>query len=238
MLLLDFDGTVCLGDGPVLAYADAAFAELPLSRRDPAHDQLRRFLEHDPQLRQRFADGYVLVQELAADLPPAQLQSAYLHSRERLAAGELAVRPADGLAELLIGVGADVTTVVLTNSPRIGVAETLDGFGLSGLLDQVIIDGGKPARMAEHLDVLLSGQPAENLISVGDHWVNDVRVPVLRGSVGALITGSPRPDHPAHLVGAGLAEVAAGIACWADDPSAFITDHPLPTGQFDRAGTP
>lgn len=237
MLLLDFDGTVCLGDGPVLAYGEAAFDLLPADRRVAAMDQLHRFLDHDQQLRRLYADGYALVKRLAGQLPPAQLQAAFLHSREQLAAGRLAVRPADGVAELLIGVGADVTTVVLTNSPRIGVAETLDRFGLSGLLDQVIIDGGKPARMPEHLRLLLAGQPAGNLISVGDHWVNDVRVPLLRGSAGALITSTPRPDQPAHLIGANLAEVSPGIALWASDPTAFLAAHRLPAGQLDRAAS-
>lgn len=228
VLLLDFDGTVCLGDGPVLAYAEAAFAVLPAAQRRAAEDLLRRFIEGDPDLRRRYADGYGLVQQLAADLPPAQLQAAYLTSRHRLADEGLGVRPAAGLAELLITVGSLASTVLLTNSPEIGVVETLERFGLSGLLDQVIVDGAKPTRMGEHLDVLLDGRPPATLISIGDHWVNDVRIPLQRGAFGGLITGAPRLEQQAHLIGPDLAALSAGIVEWAGDPADFGDRHPLP----------
>ncbi|WP_157683240.1 HAD family hydrolase [Microlunatus soli] len=236
VLLLDFDGTICLGDGPVLAYAEAAFAALPAAQRAAAEEQLARFVDHDPQLHRQYADGYVLVQTLAASLPPAQLQAAYLTSRHRLAADGLGVRPAAGLAELLIKVGPTVSTVVLTNAPEVGVVETLERFGLSGLLDQVIVAGGKPTRMPEHLDVLLAGRPPSTLLSIGDHWINDVRIPLQRGTFGGLITETPRADQPAHLIGSGLAELSDGITEWAADPRAFARRHRLPVSAAIRTG--
>ena len=226
VLLLDFDGTVSLGDGPVLAYAQRAFADLPADRRVTAQDRLEAFLAGDPDLVRRYADGYGCVRDQVIDQVSAeQLSAAYLDSRRRLATEDLGTYPADGIAELLTELDGVATRVVLTNSPAVGVVESLQRFGLSGLLDEVIVGAHKPHRMAEHLDALTAGRRPEMLISVGDHWANDLAVPLERGCATALVSRHPRTDEPAHLHGRDLADLAPGILDWAQDPAGFIELH-------------
>lgn len=226
VLLLDFDGTVSLGDGPVLAYADEAFGYLPARRRSAAHDQLSSFLAGDPDLLRRYADGYGCVRDQVVDqVTPEQLSAAYLDSRRRLAAEDLGTYPAPGIGELLTALDGVATRVVLTNSPAVGVLESLQRFGLSELLDEVVVGADKPHRMAEHLDVLTAGRPPATLISVGDHWRNDLAVPLERGCATAYVSQHPGADEPAHLCGRDIAALAPEILVWAKDPVAFVESY-------------
>jgi len=226
VLMLDFDGTVSLGDGPVLAYADEAFAQLPAPLRAAAREQLRRFLDGDPELARRYADGYGCVRDLTAGrLAPDQLSAAYLASRRRLAVDDLGSYPAPGVADLLSTIGDRATTVVLTNSPAVGVVESLERFGLAGLLDQVVVGAHKPHRMAEHVDALTAGRPPETLISVGDHWPNDLAIPLERGCATAYVSSGPTADQPSHVWGPDLAALAPAILDWAEDPAGFVASR-------------
>jgi len=227
VLLLDFDGTISLGDGPVLAYAEEAFADLPGDRRAVAQGQLDGFLAGDPELLRRYADGYGCVHDQVVDhLTPDQLSAAYLKSRRRLAAEDLGTSAASGTADLLTALEGVATRVVLTNSPAVGVVESLQRFGLSELLDQVVVGADKPHRMLEHIDALTAGRQPATLISVGDHWCNDLAVPLERGCATAFISVRTGVDEPAHLCGHDLAALAPGILAWAQDPVGFIDLHP------------
>ncbi|WP_163542911.1 HAD family hydrolase [Occultella kanbiaonis] len=179
-LVLDFDGTVCLGDDPVRLYAQEVARRLsaPWGERivAGAEDFLAgRARPGDAQ------DGYQAVHALgfAAGLDRASMSPAYQASRERLDAGEGEVGPPSGLGELLDDVrAAGVRTVLLTNAPGTGVFGWLDAVGLSDRLDAVITDAGKPASMPDLLGGLLTeadleGRP-DRLLSIGDVWANDV----------------------------------------------------------------
>lgn len=226
VLLLDFDGTVCLGDGPVLAYAEEAFKYLPANRRPAAQDELNGFLTGDRDLLRRYSDGYGCVHDLVVDhLGPQQLSAAFLTSRRRLATEDLGTFAAPGVRELLTSLNTAVTRVLLTNSPAVGLVESLERFGLSHLLDQVVVGARKQHRMAEHIDALTGGRPPATLISVGDHWANDLAVPLERGCVTAYISQHAWADEPAHLHGRDLATLAPGILDWATDPVKFVASH-------------
>lgn len=226
VLLLDFDGTVSLGDGPVLAYAQEAFGYLPADLRAAATDRLTAFLASDPELQGRYADGYSCVRDLAAEFVTAQqLSAAYLASRRRLATDDLGSYAAPGIADLLATLGDSVTRVVLTNSPAIGVVESLQRFGLSDLVDEVVVGADKPHRMAEHLNVLTAGRLPATLISVGDHWANDLAVPLQHGCATGYVSKQPGADEPAHVSGSDVAALAPEILAWAQDPVGFVESH-------------
>jgi FMN phosphatase YigB (HAD superfamily) len=228
VLVLDFDGTICLGDGPVLAYGTKAFALLPPPIRELAHDQLRRYLAGDQDLVRRYPDGYSCVRgQTLGHLSHGQLTTAYLASRLQLASDDLGTYLAAGVTELLINVGRSVTRMVLTNAPAVGVTETLERFGLSGLLDQVVVRAHKPIGMSDHLDILTSGREPATLISVGDHWANDIAIPLRRGCATAFVTPQPRTDEPSHVHGTKVADLIPAIITWARDPAAFVHRHGL-----------
>jgi hypothetical protein len=64
VLVLDFDGTICLGDGPVRAYADAILPHLDERLARQLTDGLLAYLEDHPGAG-TYAGGYGAIAALA-----------------------------------------------------------------------------------------------------------------------------------------------------------------------------
>jgi len=223
LLLLDFDGTLCVGHGPVLAYGEAAFVGLPDRDRCAATAALEDFLARadDPDSDIRSddpPDGYVMVARLAQQLGRAALQAAYAASRARMAAEGLGVRASPGAHELLDETADVCERVLITNAPASGIAETLARIGVSDRLDQVVVGAGKPASLPELLAGLLGGTDRATMrrvYSVGDFWSNDLAVPHELGAFTAYVTAHPS-DHPADALVRDLAGVRPHVQAWLD----------------------
>ncbi|MGT2425144.1 HAD family hydrolase [Amnibacterium kyonggiense] len=204
IVVLDFDGTVAVGDDPVLVYfrgvagggADEAFA---------------RWVETGAGHR----DGYSFVATWAASHGIAEevRAGAYAASRAALHRGEAAVRAPQGLAALLRGRPRGVRCVLVTNAPVDGIEPVLERLGLTGLLDGIEGDAGKPAGMPAVLDRLLreADLPPDRLLSVGDVWRNDLEPAAAIGAATALVDrfdlGEGSPTFRARTMEALLPDV-------------------------------
>ncbi|MFC8734281.1 HAD family hydrolase [Luteimicrobium sp. NPDC057192] len=248
VLLLDFDGTVCVGDGPVRAYADAVVtAVLDAATTDTAttdihgaagrsfSEDLREGLEAyldsaaateaqaDGQVP---VDGYAAVAALAArHATPAQLDAAYTASREALATSGLEVAAPAGLVALLEELGPQVERVLVTNAPARGVTETLARLGLADVLDDVVTEAAKPAGWDRILPAYLAGRPPQAVLAVGDVWRNDVEPPLAAGCATALIDRFGHRPGPAHAAARTFEELYPAIREWAADPAGFVARH-------------
>jgi FMN phosphatase YigB (HAD superfamily) len=177
-IIFDFDGTIALGDGPVLAYAQQVATELG----DPIGflDGIRAALSGD----EGSLDGYDAVRRVAeaAGADAAQLSRAYLASRAQLATADAPINAPEGLADFLAD--ADADRILVTNAPDIRLAEALTALGLEGLFDRIVSGAGKPAG----LDAVLDELPAvSRVLSVGDIWHNDLAPAHRRGHTTALV---------------------------------------------------
>lgn len=220
ILLLDFDGTVCLGDDPVRAYADAVADALDPATAEALRSGLTAFLDTGAG---EYLDGYSAVQHLAAGVDARDLAAAYAHSRERLATGELEVWAPAGLAEFLGRICAEV--VLATNAPRRGVIETLDRLGLASGIDRIVTDAGKPEKMPCVVDDVIGERPPHLLAAVGDIWRNDLDAPHRRGAVTAYIDrhGHPRPE--ATFFAPTFEAMYDQLLEWSTEPAAFALTH-------------
>ncbi|MGA1812242.1 HAD family hydrolase [Frondihabitans sp. 4ASC-45] len=211
LLVLDFDGTVCLGDEPVLSYARHIDEALPETER-VVESTIRAFLagpdavvhENDDESAGSAArhlatlvdaaDGYAAAASLARSrgVAAASLSRAYEASRRELAGGLLETWAPAGLADFLTGLrSAGVTVVLVTNATATGVAGQLAHLGLDGVFDEIVTDAGKPGGMPRILTSLrekhgLAAYP-ERLLSVGDIWRNDLEPAADQKSPTALI---------------------------------------------------
>ncbi len=225
VLVLDFDGTVCLGDGPIWAYAHALIPQLDDGHAERVTTGLADFLagRTDPG---DFSDGYSAVVRLAGPgVSRAALSRAYLASRESLADGTVDVHSPDGLAELLAELAGRVHRVLLTNAPDIGMTLLLERLGLADLIDEVITSAGKPDGFATLLPRLLDGADPARLLSVGDLWLNDIARPLAFGCATAYVDRTGRDRRPAHARATSLPDLYPAIRAWAQDPHAFTEQH-------------
>ena len=245
VLLLDFDGTVCVGDGPVRAYAEAVVTAVLDAATDDTHRAAGRSFSEDLRAGleayldaaaagagasaagQVPVDGYAAVAALAAGhATPAQLDAAYAASREALAVSGLEVAAPAGLVALLDELGPQVERVLVTNAPARGVTETLARLGLADVIDDVVTEAAKPAGWDRILPAYLAGRPPQAVLAVGDVWRNDVEPPLAAGCATALIDRFGHHAGPANLTARTFEELYPGIHAWAADPDGFVAAHP------------
>lgn len=196
-LLFDFDGTISLGPGPVLAYARLAAAALPVDDATTFMETVSTGLRGHPHGRvpgSGAIDGYDFVRVVAgaSGIDTATLGRAYLDSREQLATPLAPVFSPDGLPEFLSAARTRATLIVATNAPATRLNEAIDELGLGGLFDTVYPAVGKPAGLGAILDDWMS---RGEVLSIGDIWANDLAPAHDRGAFTALIgPHSPEAD--------------------------------------------
>ncbi|MBW4041165.1 MAG: HAD family hydrolase [Acidobacteria bacterium] len=180
LVVLDFDGTVAVGDGPVLDY----FRRIAGGAAD---DELARWLASGGG----HVDGYAFVADWAArhGVPEATRSAAYTASRAALHAGDVGITAPAGLAALLRERPADVRCVLVTNAPVAGIDPLLERLGLARLLDSVVGDARKPSGMPAVLERLLAeaSRSPDALLSVGDVWRNDLEPAAAIGGATAFV---------------------------------------------------
>jgi len=191
-LILDFDGTLCVGDAPVREFARHAFESV--SDGPTRLARLDAFLERGDGIDSA-RDGYQAVAALAreVDVPRAVLEAAFQRSRADIASWIDEVHAPAGMRDLLAEIG-HVTRVLITNSPAGGLDQVIEALGIRDVLDVFVTDAGKPSGMASALEsagVQIDG-PA--LASLGDIWVNDHAEIQARGGTTFLIDRHARGD--------------------------------------------
>lgn len=210
-LVFDFDGTVAVGNGPVLAYA----REVARHGGDGLLERIERTLAaFDSGTAPRFRDGYDVVGTLAADagIRPAAAQAAYLASRRALATGA-GVEPAPGLRDLLAALPATVRVVLATNAPANGVEALLERWGVRARFDELRFECGKPAGLTPVIQDALGEGP---VLSIGDIVENDLAPAAALGADTALVGATAATSSAAvTLRAATLAELAPQILAWA-----------------------
>jgi FMN phosphatase YigB (HAD superfamily) len=178
VVVLDFDGTVAVGDEPVLAYL-----------RGVASDSADDLFAAWAATGEGYRDGYALVADWATrhGVEEAARSAAYAASRAALHSGDAVVTAPVGLADLLRSRPSDVRCVLVTNAPVGGIEPVLERLAVAGLLDDLIGDARKPAGLPAILAALLGDLPPDRLLSVGDVWRNDLEPAAAIGAATAFI---------------------------------------------------
>lgn len=236
-IVFDFDGTVSLGDGPVLRYAHHVSETLP------GDDVRTRFVAavaaglRDVGGPDGAVDGYALVQRLAVQhrVPERLVSAAFLASRAELGGPHAPVVAPAGLGCFLRGLAGLATRVLVTNSPDVRIPEALAALGIAGAFDEVVTGAGKPAGMGEVLDRVdpgpAAGPPTARLLSVGDLWVNDLEPAHARGFSTALVgPGASADDRPTFRA-ATVAGLYADIRAWLDRAPSTSSSLAAPHGK-------
>jgi FMN phosphatase YigB (HAD superfamily) len=142
-IVFDFDGTVIVGNGPVLAYAREMARFAPEGFLARAEAEIAAF---EAGRAASYRDGYDVVGTLGTDagVSAGDRQLAYLASRELLGSAQPA-DPAPGLADILARIPEETRVVLATNAPEAGVESALAGWGIRDRFDELIYNTGKPS---------------------------------------------------------------------------------------------
>ncbi|SES01429.1 FMN phosphatase YigB, HAD superfamily [Propionibacterium cyclohexanicum] len=225
VLVLDFDGTVCVGDGPVRAYAQATAEQLAAPRARVLLEALDAYLAGETP-HSSYGDGYALVADLGGRfLSAEQNHAAYQLSRQWLAEHPGEIWAPEGLASMLDGMAGSVRRVLVTNSPRESSEAVLDALQLSARLDRVIGSAAKPAGFAPILASLQGQLPAQACLSVGDFWVNDIEPALRLGWCTAWLNPLRLDPRPADLTGPDLASIRDALVEWSISPRTFASRY-------------
>ncbi|MDQ1175597.1 HAD family hydrolase [Microbacterium sp. SORGH_AS_0421] len=223
VLIFDFDGTVALGDGPLLAYARAVAVHTA-----SADDFVSAVAAQLAAPADGVIDGYDAVRRLAleADVDDTALAAAYTRSRTQLGGPDAPVSAAPGLADFLARVDAE--RLLVTNAPSTRLDEALSAMGLDALFDRIVTDAAKPAGLEALLDDLGDGVP---VLTVGDVWRNDLAPAHARGLDTALVGGYLDPSATPTFRADTLDELLPALAAWVEaasvdaPPAAHLSSH-------------
>ncbi|QAY71450.1 HAD family hydrolase [Xylanimonas protaetiae] len=219
-VVFDFDGTLALGHGPVIAYARHVADTLGDRRLvDDAIDALALVDAGDAA----FLDGYDAVRRLALarGAGAGELEDAYQASRAQLGTAAAPVVAPPGLGAFLAALRRDARLVLATNAPATGAAAALEQLGAAEHLVERHYAIGKPAGLAAVVGAHLARGP---VLSVGDIWDYDLAPAAALGAATALVgPAATRTDLMPDLRGATLADLYDDIRSWAASAARGLT---------------
>jgi FMN phosphatase YigB (HAD superfamily) len=247
VIIFDFDGTITVGDGPVLAYAEQVATRLAPGLADGFRAAVTAGLHGRTgtvtTLTTDAIDDYDLVRQVAVThgADASVLSASYLASRELLATEHAVIwapplTPPSGtrtpgrddLASWLRRLSTRAYLVLATNAPATGLDRALAVLGVTDAFDEVRTSVGKPAGMHALADEMLARGP---VLSVGDVWHNDLEPVWARGGATALLTRGRVGDARATYRADTLDGLVPGITAWADataEPHQLHHAHPVP----------
>ncbi len=197
LLILDFDGTLCIGDGPVRAFARAV-ADAAGVPESEVLTPLGEFLNGGRGTEfEGCADGYTAVAQWAMGrgLDRVRLTASFLRSRAEVDAGKVEVSVPDGVVDRLRALD-DWHRVLVTNSPTASTMTLTARLGLAPALDAIVGDAAKPAGLRAVLSPAgeLDASRWSRIVSIGDIWVNDLAPVHSVGGETGLIERHPQPQ--------------------------------------------
>ncbi|WP_407317594.1 HAD family hydrolase [Isoptericola halotolerans] len=233
-ILFDFDGTLAVGDGPVLAFARQVAEHAGPGYLERVMATLR---DHDEGMATQFRDGYDIVGTLARQdgVDPSALQQAYLASRRLLGTPEAPVDAAPGLAQFLEALPRTADVVLATNAPGVGIERLLTTWGVRERFTDLHYEVGKPVGLTPIVQAALADGP---VLAVGDIVENDLAPAAALGAATALVgpaAATPPADVTMHA--RTLDALADDITAWARTATTAATTalppEPVPTGTAD-----
>ena len=211
-IVLDFDGTIALGAGPLEAFASAvatACGDAPFT--DRAMEAVSAFERGERDAR----DGYDVISSLAGEqgLSAEALESAYQSSRALLGTERAAITPPSGLAGFLTRIRPSARLVLATNAPGAGILPVLDRWNVADLFDDLHFTVGKPAGLYPILRAACAAGP---VLSVGDIFEVDLAPAAERGAATALVGATAeRSPERVTMRARTIADLYGDIEAWA-----------------------
>ncbi|MBB6455368.1 putative hydrolase of the HAD superfamily [Salirhabdus euzebyi] len=121
---------------------------------------------------------------------------AYHRTKEQMAELDGMLEPTPGLREFLTELGKTKKLVLMTNSEKVDVARLLKFLGLDEVFNDIIPSALKPKNTKPHFEDIVKryNVKPEQVLSIGDNFMNEVAPALQLGMYGVWLTTSK--DHP------------------------------------------
>lgn len=141
-------------------------------------------------------------------LAPKEAETAFLKTRDYMMGPDYVMKGIPGLKEVLEALHNKIKLVLLTNSPEPDSDALLQKLGISSYFDLKLFNGKKPVRTVERFETvrLAFHLSYEEILSVGDNWINEIR-PVRPLGCSTIFINTHHLDGDADLVVKTMSEV-------------------------------
>jgi len=223
-VIFDFDGTVALGSGPLLAFARSIGDRTNADVLADARKALWSFETGHSDHR----DGYgaIATAAKAHGIDPAEIDGAYHASRSGLGTDAAPLNIPDGFGDFLGRLTQLADVWLATNAPPTGIDSFFSGVGISHYFSRKCFKVGKP----DGLHSLLAEASARGpVLSVGDIYDYDLAPAVAIGAATALVGATTARERRAVTMrAASLDALYPEIEAWA---AAAVPSSPLRPSQ-------
>lgn len=217
VVVWDLDGTVYRSTAACRHYARGIAAELAEDRR---HAYLAALEDYLAGASGHVAsDGWEAAVVLAGGPRGASraYADAFARTRTFMLTDECGLEVPDGLVDLIEQRSDSTRQVLMSNTPAFGVTPLLERLGLLGLFDEIVCHAEKPERFAARLSALarVHDVPPAAVISIGDHFVNDIAPALAIGCTTAYIDPfRVGPNGHATFEAPRIEDLLPSLAAW------------------------
>jgi FMN phosphatase YigB (HAD superfamily) len=220
VLVWDLDGTLYRSTSACLHYAHGIAETLEERARGPYVDAVERYLAGAGGVEA--SDGWEAAVVLAGGGRGASraFGDAFARTRAFMLSEACELEVPDGLHALLERVALKARRVLVTNTPAFGVMPLLQRLELLGSFDEISCDSAKPDRFDLRLRAYaeVNGIAPQDVLSIGDHFVNDIRPALDVGCTTAYVDPfRAGPSGRAHLEAARFEDLLEPIETWVED---------------------
>lgn len=195
LILFDFDGTLYRGDAPFYFYAERLADRLRTDERDAYLAKVEAYLQGD--LPMEANDYWEATVELALPygLDSQGAMAAFVETRAYMNDAGCPLDVPQELRDFLAEYQGRAILAVASNSPDEAAIPLMRRLDLLKYFDSITTAAGKPAGLKAAVNAAWGGEPpAHRVISVGDHYINEIQ-PALAQGWGAVHI-SPRGQFP------------------------------------------
>jgi FMN phosphatase YigB (HAD superfamily) len=116
-------------------------------------------------------------------LTSEEAYKAFLETRDHMMTDEFVMEPLKEFAEVLEKLHSSYNLVLMTNSPQTDSDIILKKLGFTSYFHDKIFEANKPVRTADQLTYISKkwNVPFENMLSVGDNYINEILPAALLG---------------------------------------------------------
>ncbi len=220
VLVWDLDGTLYRSAAACLHYAQGIAETLEEPARAPYVEAMERYLSGAGGVEA--SDGWEAAVVLAGGGRGASRAygDAFARTRVFMLSDACELEVPDGLRELLERVGDRARRVLVTNTPSFGVMPLLERLDLLGSFDEISCDSAKPNRFEIRLRAFadVNGVAPQNVLSIGDHFVNDIQPALNAGCTAAYVDPfGVGPAGRAQLEAPRFEDLLEPIERWVED---------------------